>query len=242
MKSHRFAKIPEHALKANLNLQAHRVLIAIALHADPAGWAWPSLATIDALAGTSRYNTCAAIDQLEKAGLLRRDSSKGGRANPTHYRIVGPPAKTGSESDPVVVSGNRVQIRPPLGPKTGSELDCKQGLTQTPEHTRTERVSERARARARVRESFLKFKSAYPSRGDHGDPETPARREFEAAVLDRGVDPEAIIAGAERYAAQVAIAGTEPRFVKMSANWLKDEGWADRPRPIARRRPVPGMA
>jgi hypothetical protein len=47
----RFAKIPEHALKANLTGRALRVLIAIGLHADPAGWAWPSLETIAELSG-----------------------------------------------------------------------------------------------------------------------------------------------------------------------------------------------
>jgi hypothetical protein len=87
----------------------------------------------------------------------------------------------------------------------------------------------------------MKFRGVYPSRGDHGDPENPARLQFEAA-LDRGVDPKAIIAGAERYAAQAARAATPARFIKMSANWLRDEGWNDTPRPVERRRPVAGMA
>jgi DNA-binding MarR family transcriptional regulator len=100
MKKGRFARIPEHALKANLSLQAYRVLIAIALHAGPDCWAWPSLSTIDALTGLQRSDTCAAIDQLEKAGVLRRESSKGGRSNPTRYRIVGMPEKTGPNQTP----------------------------------------------------------------------------------------------------------------------------------------------
>jgi hypothetical protein len=81
---------------------------------------------------------------------------------------------------------------------------------------------------------------AYPSRGDHPNPQQPARLEFEAAV-DRGVDPQAIVVGAEIYAGQVTSTATPPRFVKTAVNWLKEERWADRPRPVERRRPVAGM-
>jgi hypothetical protein len=60
--------------------------------------------------------------------------------------------------------------------------------------------------------------------------------------VDRGVAVKDIIAGAKVWAAQIAENGTEPRFVKSAKNWLKDEGWLDRPRRPVRRRPVAGMA
>ena len=60
-KSNRFARIPEHSLKANLSLQAHLVLIAISLHAGPDGWAWPSLETIAAMTGIIRNNVSRVI-------------------------------------------------------------------------------------------------------------------------------------------------------------------------------------
>jgi hypothetical protein len=84
----------------------------------------------------------------------------------------------------------------------------------------------------------MKFWQLYPSRGLDG--EEPARREFIAAI-ERGVDPEAIITGTEIYAGHVAGNGTPPRFVKSAANWLRDERWIDRPRPVERRRPRAGL-
>jgi hypothetical protein len=232
----RFARVPIWAFRADINLRALRVLGAICAHVDAAGQAYPSLDTIAAMSGVARNKIFSAIDELENAGLLHRNrATDGGRGNSTRYQIVFQGPGTGPAVGPDISlnrsrrgtcmeAGNRsrqIETRPAVGPLT----------------ERTEKDSERARAC----ELFMRFKNAYPSRGDNGDPEKPARLEFEAA-LERGVEAEDIIAGAARYAAQVARAGTEPRFVKMAANWLKNESWNDEARPVPRRRPVAGMA
>lgn len=86
-------------------------------------------------------------------------------------------------------------------------------------------------------EDFEKFWSAYPSRGAHGSPRKPASEKFRAAVR-RGVDPLAIIRGAEGYAA--AMAGKDPQFVAQAVTWLSQERWADQTAPpptVAKPRP-----
>jgi biotin operon repressor len=88
-----------------------------------------------------------------------------------------------------------------------------------------------ARARARVREedgarsAFETFWRIYPHRGAFSDPKKPAREKFDAAVK-RGVDPAAIIAGAEKYRAHIEQHGTEARFVAQAKTWLNEERWA----------------
>jgi hypothetical protein len=61
-------------------------------------------------------------------------------------------------------------------------------------------------------------------RREGGNPKKPAREKFMAA-LKRGVDPTAIIRGAENYAADVAQTGTAPKFVCQLVTWLNQERW-----------------
>lgn len=69
-------------------------------------------------------------------------------------------------------------------------------------------------------ESFARFFAACPKHEGEGF----ARERFCAIVAD-GIEPEVLIAGAKRWAANVA--GTELRFIAKPANWLASEGWKD---------------
>jgi hypothetical protein len=73
---------------------------------------------------------------------------------------------------------------------------------------------------------FDHFWTAYPKRGG-ANPRKPAFDKF-AVHFTRGVDPEAIIAGAEAYAHQceaLGKIGTEK--VAQAVTWLNQERWAD---------------
>ena len=72
---------------------------------------------------------------------------------------------------------------------------------------------------------FETFWQIYPHRGSFPDSKEPARLKFEAAVK-RGVDPAAIVAGAERFRAHVEQHGTEPQFRPQAKTWLNEERWA----------------
>jgi biotin operon repressor len=70
--------------------------------------------------------------------------------------------------------------------------------------------------------SFQEFWAAYPKRVA----KEAARKAF-AAALKGGVEPEVLIAGAARYAAERA--GQEARYTKHPATWLNGGCWADEP-------------
>lgn len=69
---------------------------------------------------------------------------------------------------------------------------------------------------------FTAFWAAYPRKTDKGHGRTAWH-----AAIKKGADPLAIISGAERYAAHVAAARTESRFVPHPATWLNGERWDD---------------
>jgi hypothetical protein len=74
-------------------------------------------------------------------------------------------------------------------------------------------------------DAFAAFWAAYPRR----EAKEPARKAFAQAV-EGGADPEAIIAGAKRYAAKRAAeirAGDPPKYTLQAARWLDEGRWTD---------------
>lgn len=72
---------------------------------------------------------------------------------------------------------------------------------------------------------FRAFWDAYPKR-DGGSDEGAAEKAFEAAA--KRVDPQAIIAGAVAYAAEMRRTGKiGTQFVLKARKWLNDGGWRD---------------
>ena len=73
-------------------------------------------------------------------------------------------------------------------------------------------------------EAFGAFWLTYPKRRERED----ALAEWKAAI-DRGADPERMVAAATAYARERA--GEEPRFTKMPATWLRKGCYDDEPDP-----------
>lgn len=76
-------------------------------------------------------------------------------------------------------------------------------------------------------EKFEEFWKAYPHRGEASDPKKPAREKFDRAVK-RGVDPNAIIGSAKRFAEierKAGRAGTDK--CAQAVTWLNQERWSD---------------
>jgi hypothetical protein len=75
---------------------------------------------------------------------------------------------------------------------------------------------------AQAREAFDRFWSIYPRRQN----KKPAFTRWQTAVK-KGINPEEIIEGAERYAEMVRAKGTEPQFIKNPDAWLNAGKWED---------------
>jgi len=83
-------------------------------------------------------------------------------------------------------------------------------------------------------ELFERFWAAYPDRTPHPHPKKPARILF-LAVLKKGADLEAIIRGAENYAAYIRQENKAPRWIKGATAFLNQEYWTGyqtRPKPV----------
>jgi hypothetical protein len=212
-----FAKVPARVASCNLGGRALRVLIAIASHADREGRAYPSLGRIAALTGIDRRNLPALIAELNAAGLVRKDARKGDRGvwSTTVYRIA---------SDAEGVSSSMMTGGVIAGDDRGCHRRRRKGVIAGNDLNRPKNRPHKEGAENAG--PFSEFWRTYPHRGEHPDPEKPARLKFEAA-LKYGVDPAVIIRGAENYAAYVAAHGIDPRYVKHAVTWLNQELWAD---------------
>lgn len=87
---------------------------------------------------------------------------------------------------------------------------------------------------------FDAFWQVYPSRHPHANPKKPAWQAFQAA-LKRGIDPAAMIRGAENYRTAIERAGTEPKYVAQAQTWLRQERWNDHQKAPAPARLQVGM-
>jgi hypothetical protein len=87
----RFARIPVRAASAReLSARALRVLIAIAMHADVDGKAYPGLTRIAALAAIDRTKVPEAVRELTAVGLLKKRSriDRHGDSDSNLYELV----------------------------------------------------------------------------------------------------------------------------------------------------------
>jgi hypothetical protein len=88
----RWARVPKLALEAQLGARAWRVLVAISLHADQNGRAFPSLARIGELTAIDRRGLDREIKILVHAGILdvqRRFRRGSGEAISNLYTVLG---------------------------------------------------------------------------------------------------------------------------------------------------------
>lgn len=76
-------------------------------------------------------------------------------------------------------------------------------------------------------DAFDRLWKVYPSRGKSRNPKHPARQRFNLLVKG-GIDPEAIISGAQRYRETIFDTGKQAtEFVAMAITWLEDRSWED---------------
>jgi hypothetical protein len=205
----------------------------------------PSVSMLADETGLPERSINRATAELRKSAWWRIKEG-GGRGHTNSYQprwetlTATSPFRGGKGDTHVTVSGAETLTRVTVNPDT-----CVTRTSKNQNHTvdlhRPVARSARSRARAprvdgqgAASGEFDTFWQIYPHRGRFSDPKKPARLKFEAAIK-RGVDPAAIIAGAERYRAHVEQEGIEPRFVAQAATWLHQERWAQLHEPEAPR-------
>jgi len=109
--------------------------------------------------------------------------------------------------------------------------DCQQNACperegETETEAETKKDSGAPAPRPIIDDPFDRFWSAYPKR-DGANPRKPAKAKFEKLVRN-GADPEKIIAGAKRYADELAAQNKlSTVYVAQAITWLNQERWGD---------------
>jgi hypothetical protein len=234
----------------------HRfVLMRLCLHRrDDSGRCDPGANLVALETGIHRATIFRAIDAGIKAGWIA-PRAHGGRME-AHYELTFPPTQQslwgdGSapqqsqhgdcSNDPTVA---RVRPNSRTGATQQSQrqrasvansntstrngrlygrLNGRESLSPTPLSADPKRATKK-KSTPDTGAAFEKFWRAYPKRVAKG----AAFKAF-AKATEGGTDPEALIAGAERYANERV--GQEDRFTKHPATWLNGGCWEDEPAP-----------
>lgn len=156
------------------------------------------------------------LNELEAAGLL---DNVDGKLTPHNWSSRQYKSDTSNER----VQRHRQRKRNATCNVTGND-----GVTP-PEQTQIQIEDSRSVADATrpiVDDPFDRFYRAYPKR-DGANPRKPAKAKFEKLVRN-GADPEAIIAGATRYADELAGQNKlNTVYVAQANTWLNQERWRD---------------
>lgn len=233
------------------------VYLGLAVHAELAtGDARPSIATLAGYANMSVRRAADAVKTLTDSGWITITERKGSAST---YRLLSPPtpAPRADLADLTPARGaggvgTTCMTSPAPGADEQEPVDENQGtrentvaLFETPPVVNP--ICEGLTATQRHVLSFQRFYAVYPRKVGPGD----ARKAWPAAVKAAGGDPEVIIRGAARYAAETK--GTPATYLKTPGPWLRSERWkdapganvrADRPKgasaPITRQNHTPG--
>lgn len=185
------------------------VLLTLSLHMNERGGScFPSYDTLAAETGLNRATVIRQLKAAEDAGWLIVERSKGRASN--RYEAATPNSRTAQPSPSATVAHDAPQQSFSVHPTVA------QGDPSTSMST------SRSTSLTRGGDRFAEFWAAYP------------RREAKAAALKawaraiKSTDPETIIAGARRYAADP---NREKRFTAHAATWLNAGRWDDEPLP-----------
>lgn len=203
--SGRFCIITTQAIEdRRLPPAALRVLLCLSSYSDKDGWCWPGMGTMAKRLGIRRQAVQQQIQPLIDLGYIeaKRRTRDNGSDTSNVYRLLFDRGLFEVQSEPEGVQG---QLAPPARPACTQEIER---IHRTKKHT----------------VEFEKFWAVHASRRQHSDPKKPAGQKFDAAV-NRGVDPETIIRGAENYARIVEREGTDPKYVAQAQTWLSQERW-----------------
>jgi hypothetical protein len=210
-------------------------VLVMTWHCDKTGRCNPCLSKIAKGVGASRRHVIRAVQEVKASGWM--DVISGGPPDTSNqYRFDF--SRRGDESVTTVVTdlterGDKAVTQtsyeplhtPPMCVKRGEiEEDHPLGgggLEGAPPMDGKKENKNAAEGEHGERD-FQKFWQQFPKHeGEDG-----ARREY-TRLIDAGVNPAEITAGAMRYAA--AVEGKPAQFVAMPANWLRDGRWKDQP-------------
>jgi hypothetical protein len=222
-------------LASDLPDVAVRVAVRIALHLNiNTGRCDPTYATLTAGTGVPRRTLYRKIELLEAAGWIEVKGTRGRHAN--QYALL----NSATQMAPL----NSAKAMAPLNTPNGAKSDtstvpnrASNGANMVA-HRTTKRTAKRTTKKERgdspptpshdtkhansSDEAFERFWAVYPKQVA----KTVAAKAFTTATQN-GTNPENIIEGAKRYAAERD--GQDEKYTAYPAKWLSEERWNDQP-------------
>lgn len=236
----RYAMIPEWVIyHPDLTGSDVRVYAVMARMADAEGRCYPKADTVASRLNVSDDTVRRSIARLEAAGALRVEPKMGaGGYRSNDFLIAGDTPLTNK------ITPERAKQKADAeanGRKSAAAGGCRNSAATAAATVRRQvpQICGDKEGEPSLNENQLNENQISPSTVPVEDPfdrfwqhyprkvsKVAARRKW--ATITKGVvDPEAIIAGAEAFAAFVKAEGTEPRFIKHPDVWLNKGCWGD---------------
>lgn len=244
----RYAMIPEWVIyHPDLTGSDVRVYAVMARMADAEGRCYPKADTVASRLNVSDDTVRRSIARLEAAGALRVEPKMGaGGYRSNDFLIAGDTPLTNK------ITPERAKQKADAeanGRKSAAAGGCRNSAATAAATVRRQvpQICGDKEGEPSLNENQLNENQISPSTVPVEDPfdrfwqhyprkvsKVAARRKW--ATITKGVvDPEAIIAGAEAFAAFVKAEGTEPRFIKHPDVWLNKGCWEDELEPASER-------
>ncbi|MDQ7877344.1 helix-turn-helix domain-containing protein [Microbacterium sp. QXD-8] len=210
-----FAAIPNWMIRdENVSLYALTVYGALASHSGPGG-IHPSQGTIAREARCSDRQVRRALVELEELGVVSRvrRKNKQGRAPSGYVLHPNGNLSVDEEAEEVPDSQSGTSVVPD-SQSAGSGLSAQiTPLIEEQPENKNPSISPQVR--------FEEFWSVYPRR-------VAKKKALEVFVrVVRTTDPQLVLDGARRYAAETA--GTDVKYIAHPTSWLNQERWTDEP-------------
>ena len=233
-----------------------RCLVAIAdCYNSSKARAWPSYSYISQQTGLSRSAIARSVSKLHALDIIHKVSGGTGRANTYRPAFREPPPEIASpETGDTSVTHetgtkHETSLTEETTPVSRTTPDPSHACDTIPLNPRSISVGDyrgipadggAARAGGALRpvggapgdDGFEQFWSSYPKR----EGRALAKRAY-SSLVDDGIAPDTLIAKAQQYAE--AKADVDAKWLKMPANWLKEECWLEDPQPPRPRGPKP---
>jgi hypothetical protein len=230
-----------------------RCVVAIAdCYNSGKGRAWPSYSYIGRQTGLSRSAIARSVGKLHALDIIHKVSGGTGRANTYRPAFREPPGEINPADTADTSVTHETSVTHDTTPVSCMTPDPSHPCDTIPLTPRSISVGEyrgiptdggAARAGGALRpvggapanDGFEQFWANYPKR----EGRTQAKQAY-SRVVAAGIAPDTLIAKARQYAE--AKADVDAKWLKMPANWLKEECWLEDPQPPRPREPKPARA
>ena len=229
-----FARIPERAVDdRRLANAGFRILAALGSYTDKDGHCFPGLGTIGQRLGITRQAVQRQVRHLKSLGYVNveKRARPNGSGTTNRYDILFEPPNESNEEGQRHVAGGQPDVAGGATSEVAGGATSEVAPLNKPLNKPSNNILPMPLPKGTSQSPanlFIHFWLLYPRKVGKGD----AEKAFMAAIKEN--PPDAILTGTRRYGDQVRQDGTQPKYVKYPAGWLRAKRWLDEDEAIGR--------